>query len=138
VPKEGKSMARFTKYFANYLYGNTRMTHSERMSNLRRRISRLNKALNTVEVLQCADRWEEINPAATPTVARKKMAAAFMNQKLGENELRSQNPNRMICRDKFTAFLTNYIPKCNIYDNNNRYAFLRQIVEVSAHLNTYL
>lgn len=137
VPKEGKSMSRFTKYFANYLYGNSSMTHSERMSQLRRRISALNKALNTVEILQCANRWDQINPAETPITARKKMSAAFMNERPGTNEFRSDSQARMICRDKFKSFFNKYVPK-QIYYDNSRYSLLRQHVANQHYLNTYV
>jgi len=137
VPKEGKSMARFTKYFANYLYGNGPMTHSERMGQLRRRISSLNKALKTVETLQCANRWDEINPAATPIVARKKMSAAFMNEKPGTNEIRSDEQIRMICRDRFKSFFNNYLPKHVTYDNAS-YSALREYTAYQCYLNTYI
>jgi hypothetical protein len=137
MPKEGKSMARFTKYFANYLYGNGPMTHSERMGQLRRRISTLNKALKTVETLQCANRWDEINPAATPTLARKKMSAAFMNEKPGTNEIRSDNQARMICRDKFKAFNNNYVSKGVTYINTS-YSALREYINYQYYLNTYV
>jgi hypothetical protein len=105
IPKEGKSMSRFTKYFAQHLYGDILPIHSSRMNHLRHRISRLNRALNTLETLQCANRWDEIDPAKVPTVARFKQQAAFLNEHPRHNGIRHpNNVKRMICRTKFQSY----------------------------------
>ena len=104
IPKEGKSMSRFTKYFAQHLYGDILPIHSSRMRHLRHRISRLNHALNTLETLQCANRWDEIDPAKVPTIARFKQQAAFLNEHPRHHGLRHpNNVKRMICRVKFQS-----------------------------------
>jgi hypothetical protein len=105
IPKEGKSMSRFTKYFAQHLYGDIMPIHSSRMHHLRLRISRLNRALNTLETLQCANRWDEIDPAKVPTVARFKQQAAFLNEHPRHLGIRDpNNVKRMICRTKFQSY----------------------------------
>jgi len=103
IPKEGKSMSRFTKYFAQHLYGEIPI-HSSRMNRLRTRISRLNRALNTLEILQCANRWDEIDPAKVPSIARFKQQAAFLNEHPRHNGIRHpDNVKRMLCRVKFQS-----------------------------------
>jgi hypothetical protein len=105
VPKEGKSGHHFAKEFANYIYSTSDMNYSKRMSALRRRVSRLNAALNTVEVLQCANRWDEIEPANVPTIAAKKCRAAFMNEICSSHKLRHpRDERRLICRSNFENF----------------------------------
>ena len=120
VPKEGKSMARFAKYFANYLYGNNpTMDHSARMAQLRYRISALNKYMRTAEVLQCANRWDEILPTATPSIARNKIHVSLM-------KVMPDDPKRKICRERFDIFFKCHTPKAHT-DTNDRYTPIRQL-----------
>ena len=118
MPREGKQMGRFAKEFANYIYGiASDMSHSQRMSALRHRISKLNAALKTVETYTCANRWDEIDPRLVPKIAAKKGRAAFLNEGFCPTGLNIRYPNntkRMICRDKFQ----NFIQSEEIHDSN--------------------
>ena len=108
LPKEGKSMDRFTKQFAAYLYGRSDplITFSQGMATLRRRVSPLNAALKTVETLECSNRWNDIVPENVPIIARTKSRAALLNVKnLETHEPRFPlNPQRAQCREKFVTF----------------------------------
>lgn len=102
VPKEGKSMGRFTKELANFVYKDTDMTFSQKMSALRRRIVALNRYSRTVEVYQCANEWDKIEPNDVPYLARLKYDKALKN--INGYELRyPDDSKRMICRSKFMA-----------------------------------
>lgn len=128
IPKEGKSMSRFTKYFAQHLYGDIIPIHSSRMYHLRQRISRLNRALNTLETLQCANRWDEIDPTKVPTIARFKQQAAFLNEHPRYPGIRHpENQKRMLCRAKFQHY--DYPPPKEV-DEPCRCAPLRQYFSV--------
>lgn len=100
IPKEGKAQGRFAKEFANYIYKNMDMSFSQKMSTFRRRIVRLNAALNTVETLQCANRWDKIEPKNVPSIALKKYKAAFLNETL-KGAGGPHYEKRLICREKF-------------------------------------
>jgi hypothetical protein len=130
IPKEGKSMGRFTKEFANYIYMNTDMSYSQKMSALRRRLVKLNAALKTVEILTCANRWDEIDPSRVPVIAAKKSRAAFLNEtvprKYSQPFLRyPQDEKRLICRVNFQ----NYNPgPSEVVVDEARYEAVRQRV----------
>jgi len=133
VPKEGKQYNRFATNFANYLYANETLNHSQRMALYRKRLVPLNAALKTVEVLQCANQWDLINPTSVPAKARKKFRAAFMNEDVRTGLLRHPtDPKRIACREAFTAFFaTNRPPKPSYlrYDlENPRYNIIRERV----------
>lgn len=87
------------------------MLHGSRMKHYRKRVSALNKFLQTVEVQMCAKDWEEIVPGSVPGRAVKKYVKAFLNEKgttkKGERAppkgtLRHpDDPARMACREHF-------------------------------------
>jgi hypothetical protein len=128
VPKEGKKDHRFAKEFANYIYSNSDMTYSQKMSALRRRVVKLNAALNTVETLESANRWDEIDPTKVPNIAAKKCRAAFMNETCPHysQTIRIRYPHnekRLICRSKFEKFESSGTP---YQVNESRYDPVRQ------------
>jgi len=108
LPKEGKSMDIFTKGFAAYLYGHSDppITFSQGMAALRRRVSKLNIALKTLETLQCSNQWDTIVPTNVPLVARTKSRAALLNVKSLETEEPRfpLHPQRAQCRENFLTF----------------------------------
>jgi hypothetical protein len=132
VPKEGKANSRFAKEFSNYIYSNSDMSYSQKMSALRRRVTKLNAALNTVETLQASKRWDEIEPSSVPKIAAKKSRAAFMNESCLHygHAVRIRHPHdekRLICRSKFE----NFVPAPSSYsymEDSSRYAPVRERV----------
>ena len=86
------------------------MLYGTRMKQYRKRVSAVNKFLQTVEVQMCSKNWEEIVPGSVPGRAVKKYVKAFLNEKgttkKGERApkgvLRHPNdPVRMACREHF-------------------------------------
>jgi hypothetical protein len=86
------------------------MLHGTRMKHYRKRVSAVNKFLQTVEVQMCAKDWEEIVPGSVPGRAVKKYVKAFLNEKgtttkhgvAPKGVLRHPNdPVRMACRQHF-------------------------------------
>ena len=128
APREGKEGAALAREFAHYLYGRDRLgnaeplsasargscdkivKHSAAMADYRRRLSKLNAHIKTVETFECARRWDEIEPARVPARARELKKAAYLNEKLGrkkglEPTLRvPDDPKRMACREHFQGF----------------------------------
>jgi hypothetical protein len=111
APREGKEGAALARDFAHYLFGaGSPLKHSAAMAAYRRRLSKLNAHLKTVETFECARRWDEIEPARVPARARELKKAAYLNELLGrksglEPVLRApDDPKRMACRDHFQAF----------------------------------
>lgn len=86
------------------------MLHGTRMKLYRKRVSAVNKFLQTVEVQMCAKDWEEIVPGSVPGRAVKKYVKAFLNEK-GTTRKGQQAPSgvlrhpgdasRMACREHF-------------------------------------
>lgn len=104
VPKQGKKNEKFAQDLAKLLY--PALTYSKRMALYRRRISRLNRAINTVEILQCANRWDEIEPTQVPEVCLRKKIASFLNVKPGTMDTRdTDNIKRGTCKEHFTQYL---------------------------------
>ena len=86
------------------------MLHGTRMKHYRKRVSAVNKFLQTVEVQMCAKDWEEIVPGSVPGRAVKKYVKAFLNEKgttkKGEHAPKGvlrhpDDPVRMACREHF-------------------------------------
>ena len=86
------------------------MMHGSRMKLYRKRVSAVNKFLQTVEVQMCAKDWEEIVPGSVPGRAVKKYVKAFLNEKgttmkgqvAPKGVLRHpDDPVRMACREHF-------------------------------------
>lgn len=83
-----------------------------RMKFYRKRLVRLNKALDTVEIKMCANQWSNIDPTKVPGRAMHKYSKAFLNEKgTMRNAVRSEvglrypyNPDRMICREAFQTY----------------------------------
>jgi hypothetical protein len=87
------------------------MLHGTRMKLYRKRVSAVNKFLQTVEVDMCAKHWDDIVPGSVPGRAVKKYVKAFLNEKgttrkheraPPKGTLRHpQDPVRMACRANF-------------------------------------
>ena len=109
APREGKRFKAVAKAFAYYLAGPqaTEAMHSQIMASYRKRMSRLNLAMRTVETLECADRWDEINPARVHMGSMRVKMAAYMNEKRGDptTTRKPGDEKRIACRENFQKFL---------------------------------
>ena len=82
-------------------------TFSHKMKLYRKRISALNKYLNTVEINQCGKKWANIKPAQVPGRALAKYKKAFLNELLSktscvEGSIRFPNDSdRVKCAENF-------------------------------------
>ncbi len=87
------------------------MLHGTRMKLYRKRVSAVNKFLQTVEVQMCANNWDEIVPGSVPGRAVRKYVKALLNEK-GTTKKRERappkgtlrhptDPVRMACRQHF-------------------------------------
>lgn len=80
--------------------------YSARMRAYRKLIAALNRRLNTVETLMCADRWDEIKPPTVPGRAGKLYKRAFLNlaKRKEDDSIRvPDNEKRAICAANFRA-----------------------------------
>jgi hypothetical protein len=83
APRENKSGAWVAKQLIAYIgRGSPPTTHLNAM--YRRRLAALNHALGTVEVLECAGRWAELQPTAVPSRARRIKSAAYLRHECGD------------------------------------------------------
>lgn len=108
MPREGhQDVSSFVvSLVPGLMYGPTRMKL------YRKRVSRLNKALDTVEIKMCAKNWDQIEPSRVPGRAMQKYSKAFLNE-LGtkrKGEVAKpgfRHPNsqvRMMCREAFQLY----------------------------------
>ena len=107
APREGKAFGHLAKEFARYLVRPVapNVNHSQIMASYRKRMARLNAALKTVEVYECAGRWDEIDPSSVPVSAFNTKLAAYLNEDYNLELREPENVKRMKCRENFLNFL---------------------------------
>ena len=98
APREGRPLA---TEFAHLLCPTGK--HSQIMSAYRKRLSRLNAALNTVETLECSNRWDTIDPTQVPRSALRIKKLAYLNTTKGGAVRKPNDEKRMACREHFLA-----------------------------------
>jgi hypothetical protein len=109
APRENKRLNHIAKDFAYLLAGpqHPSVKHSQIMATFRRRFSRLNAKLGTVETYECSNRWELIDPAKVPLGAQRVKINAYLNDK------NISNYGRNKCRERFLEYeplARSYIP----------------------------
>jgi len=97
MPREGQPGA---DQFA-FLLVPGKMLYWTRMKYYRKRVSALNKFLQTVEVKMCAKKFADIVPNAVPGRALKNYVNAFLNKDKKNNLRHPSDEDRMACRDHF-------------------------------------
>lgn len=106
MPREGDKLA---NEMASALFPGS-MFHGTRMKLYRKKISALNKAINTVEVNMCGKDWSHIVPNNVPGRALNKYVKAFLNEKAPTKKwqfVHSGQPrypgdqDRVACRENF-------------------------------------
>lgn len=127
APREGKQFSHLAKDFAYYLAGKTNAKHSQIMATYRKRMSRINLAMRTVETLECDDRWDEINPARVPMRAMKIKMDAYTNKKKDGSLRKPHDIKRNICRQNFIYWLET-TPQPSFYAEEDRWGLLRTMV----------
>ena len=88
--------------------------------------STLNKILDTTQIKQCNKQWRYINPNKVTSVTFSKQKTAFFNltNKNGKMEQRSEDHDRIKCKENFVNYLEDLKEKnktikgkrCEIYD----------------------
>ena len=100
IPREGKPLA---KELANML--SKKPSIQARLADYRKRVSKLNKYLQTTEIDMCANNWSNIKPEHVPGRCIKQHTKAFLNEKLKSHELRHpDNKDRNTCRAHFQEY----------------------------------
>ena len=127
MPREGQPMANFCA--AKLVPG--QMFHGARMKAYRKRVSALNKLLNTVEIKMCSTNeksWASIDPSKVPGGAMKKYSNAFLNERKGCLRY-PDSDDRMDCRENFEEHLTKRVKKIqHVEIDDPRYDLVRERV----------
>lgn len=76
APREGKNMDGLAKELANKVFPNSKSPKKD----YRQLLSRLNTAINTVEVKMSSNQWDTIDFTTCPSVALMKYRKAFLNE----------------------------------------------------------
>ena len=111
VPREKSSFgwlyeALATNYFAEYMVTADTDTRSKKAilkckTEYRKLLSELNKKLDTLQVKQCANTWEDIDFNHVTSISLGKQKKAFLNvNKKGESRY-PDRPDRIICAENF-------------------------------------
>ena len=106
APREGKQFDAVAKQLALRLSAHVPgLQMSQRLATYRKRMAKLNVALNTVEPFECSGRWDEIDPKLVPGRAREIKKRAYLNENVKGRALRHPtDEKRMTCREHFQAF----------------------------------
>jgi hypothetical protein len=137
LPREGNKYDSMAKELALYIWEKDPPGRiaSNYMSSYRKRVSALNRALKTVEVLECANRWDEIDPKMVPGRAREIKMAAYLNETKYKTLRHPGNPGRMACRANFKSFFERAARgdvKINGADSIYPHELVRKILEYSS------
>ena len=102
LPREGHALA--TEMACLLVPGS--MLYATKMKHYRKKIARVNKYLDTVEVKMCGEAWSSIDPSIVPGRASKKYSKAFLNQTLRNPKVlrHPDDPDRMDCRQHFIEY----------------------------------
>ncbi len=104
LPREGSgAYPGLAKKLANYLYS-ADLSERKRLVQYRKDVSKLNRALKTVEINMCGGSWADIKPEAVPGRCMKNNTKAFLNEKGGDLRYPSSE-DRMKCREHFQEFI---------------------------------
>jgi len=107
APREGKSMGKLANELANKMFPNSKAPKKD----YRKLLSRLNIAINTLEIKMCDNKWDTINfTKDVPSVSLMKYRKAFLNEVVkgrppmgDENETGNRHPDdnvRVACRKR--------------------------------------
>ena len=100
IPREGKPLA---KDLANLFSKKPQI--QARYADYRKRISELNKYLQTTEIAMCGRSWADIKPERVAGRCMKLHTKAFLNEQLKGHGLRKpDDEDRMNCREHFQAY----------------------------------
>lgn len=102
IPREGKP---FAKELTAAL--SKKPLIQARLADYRKRISALNKYLQTTEIAMCAGSWDTIKPEKVPGRCMNLNTKAFLNEQLKGRGLRKpDDESRMSCREHFQTYFT--------------------------------
>ena len=73
---------------------------------LRKILVSLNKKLDTVQIKQCANQWDKIDPSIQTSITMLRQKKAFLNLTLHGNGQRCNDLRRIECADNFTIYAT--------------------------------
>jgi len=136
VPKENKSFDKKTGIshkIANCLFHNC-LFHDcyptkTLMRKFRQYVSRLNRAINTVEILECSGNYDKINPVKVPSRCLSIKKRAFLNLKgnCGSEIRYPEDEKRMVCRKNFLDFIE--LSKTGKASFKGRMMFIHELVK---------
>lgn len=116
APREGNSQDLLAKALAAYIWAKDPdgRTGNGANASYRKRLAALNRFIQTTEVYECSNRWDEIDPKRVPARAREIKMAAYLNEKVQSKEDKAaheprvlrkpDDAGRMACREHFQAF----------------------------------
>ena len=141
LPREGNKYDLMAKEIALFIWENDLSNHVDNnyMPSYRKRLSTLNRALKTVEVFECANRWDEIDPKTVPNRALEIKKHAYLNETAYRYQRcafvrKPRDSKRNKCRENFTEFFATskngLIEGSEEIDvHNERYNPVRKVVE---------
>ena len=122
LPREGSKKFGFlydalaTNYFPQYMASADYVPMAHRVLTKKKALdkcraqyrmlcSKLNRHLDTVQIKQTAKNWASIDHAKTTSITMAKQRKAFLNKKAGNNDQRSDDPDRVQCAENLRSHL---------------------------------
>lgn len=108
VPRENSKYSWVFVRLARYIFNADQRTRPDQsrdkqyFKKFRTMIASLSKAIDTLEIKQCGNRYADIDFSKVPGVAMSLQKKAFMN--MGRHK--SQKEDRLICADKFKDYMS--------------------------------
>jgi hypothetical protein len=90
----------------------------------RKHLSKLNNALDTVQIKQCSGKWQKINPKTQTVRTLQLQANAFLNLSRNSNKMRYELSDRIICSQNFIDNDNDDDDDDNNNNNNDRQIFI--------------
>lgn len=97
APRPNKEYKHVAKHIYNTMYSN----HEYGQCKYRKRLSKLNKALNTTEIKMCSNNYSGILYQNVPSICMMKYRKAFLNEKIKRKHDDDENENKLRNGDRF-------------------------------------
>ena len=108
VPREGSKYSWLFKLLAcdyyKYILPESKSAKNKSYTNYRKLISALNRKLDTVQIKQCSNTWENIDHNKTTSMTLNRNRNAFLNINKDKSQ-RYDKKDRIVCAEKFKKYI---------------------------------
>lgn len=110
IPREKTKYNKlYERLVLNYFneYKQTKKSMNKAKMQYRKNLSLLNKQLDTVQIKQCSQQWQKINPTIQTCRTMQLQINSFLNLSKNSNKMKYELSNRIICSQNFIDYNEN-------------------------------